>query len=336
MESRRSHGMSEALRIHREAIVVDTHCDTLLRVLPPPGSGRKPIKLEERSDEGHIDLPRLRDGGVDCQVFAIYTGWRPNPPDALLRALQLIMAFERECDENEDLVKAESYGDIMRAVEGGRIAGLLSLEGAEPLMGDPEMIRVFHRLGVRMISLTWNWRNPFADGVAASRAESRLTDLGLEAIGEMERLGIILDVSHLSDSCFWDVAEVAGRPFIASHSNCRALCNHPRNLTDDMIRAIADHGGVVGINFAPDFIHKEKATLSRVVDHIDHVVEVAGIDHVGLGSDFDGIRSTPEGLEDVSRLPGITEELLRRGYSEGEIRKILGGNHLRVFREVIG
>jgi len=336
MESRRSHGMSEALRIHREAIVVDTHCDTLLRILPPPGSGRKPIKLGERSDEGHIDLPRLRDGGVDCQVFAIYTGWRPNPPDALLRALQLIIAFERECDENEDLVKAESYGDIMRAVEGGRIAGLLSLEGAEPLMGDPEMIRVFHRLGVRMISLTWNWRNPFADGVAASRAESRLTDLGLEAIGEMERLGIILDVSHLSDSCFWDVAEVAGRPFIASHSNCRALCNHPRNLTDDMIRAIADHGGVVGINFAPDFIHKEKATLSRVVDHIDHVVEVAGIDHVGLGSDFDGIRSTPEGLEDVSRLPGITEELLRRGYSEGEIRKILGGNHLRVFREVIG
>ncbi|RLI19338.1 membrane dipeptidase [Candidatus Bathyarchaeota archaeon] len=317
-------------------MVVDTHCDTLLRILPPPGSGRKPIKLGERSDEGHIDLPRLRDGGVDCQVFAIYTGWRPNPPDALLRALQLIIAFERECDENEDLVKAESYGDIMRAVEGGRIAGLLSLEGAEPLMGDPEMIRVFHRLGVRMISLTWNWRNPFADGVAASRAESRLTDLGLEAIGEMERLGIILDVSHLSDSCFWDVAEVAGRPFIASHSNCRALCNHPRNLTDDMIRAIADHGGVVGINFAPDFIHKEKATLSRVVDHIDHVVEVAGIDHVGLGSDFDGIRSTPEGLEDVSRLPGITEELLRRGYSEGEIRKILGGNHLRVFREVIG
>ena len=336
MESRRSHGMSEALRIHREAIVVDTHCDTLLRVLPPPGSGRRPIKLGERSDEGHIDLPRLRDGGVDCQVFAIYTGWRPNPPDALLRALQLIIAFERECDENEDLVKAESYGDIMRAVEGGRIAGLLSLEGAEPLMGDPEMIRVFHRLGVRMISLTWNWRNPFADGVAASRAESRLTDLGLEAIGEMERLGIILDVSHLSDSCFWDVAEVAGRPFIASHSNCRALCNHPRNLTDDMIRAIADHGGVVGINFAPDFIHKEKATLSRVVDHIDHVIEVAGIDHVGLGSDFDGIRSTPEGLEDVSRLPGITEELLRRGYSEGEIRKILGENHLRVFREVIG
>ena len=336
MESRRSHGMSEALRIHREAIVVDTHCDTLLRVLPPPGSGRRPIKLGERSDEGHIDLPRLRDGGVDCQVFAIYTGWRPNPPDALLRALQLIMAFERECDENEGLVKAESYGDIMRAVEEGRIAGLLSLEGAEPLMGEPEMIRVFHRLGVRMISLTWNWRNPFADGVAASRAESRLTDLGLEAIGEMERLGIILDVSHLSDSCFWDVAEVAGRPFIASHSNCRALCNHPRNLTDDMIRAIADHGGVVGINFAPDFVHKGKATLERVVDHIDHVVEVAGIDHVGLGSDFDGIRSTPEGLEDVSRLPGITEELLRRGYSEGEIRKILGGNHLRVFREVIG
>lgn len=336
-ELRRTLKMSEeALRIHREAVVFDAHCDTLLQVLPTPGSGRTPRVLGERSEEGHIDLPRLKEGGVDCQIFAIYTAWRPNPPDALLRALQLVSSFQRECEENEELMRAESYSDISRAVEEGRVAGILSLEGAEPLMGDSGLIGVFHRLGVRMMSLTWNWRNPFADGLSASRAESRLTELGVEAIREMERRGIILDISHLSDSCFWDVVEVAEKPFIASHSNCRVLCDHPRNLTDDMIKAIADHGGVVGINFAPNFVHKERATLERVVDHIDHVVEIAGIDHAGLGSDFDGIRSTPEGLEDVSRLPGITEELLGRGYSEGEMKKILGGNHLRVFQETVG
>jgi len=326
----------EALRIHREAVVVDTHCDTLLQVLPPPGSGRSPRRLGERSAEGHIDLPRLREGGVDCQVFAIYTGWRPNPPEALLRALQLVAAFEEECERSEELVKAESHGDILRAAEEGRVAGVLSLEGSEPLMGDPSLIRVFHRLGVRMMSLTWNWRTPFADGLSAARAEGRLTELGVEALGEMERWGVILDVSHLTDGCFWDVVEVAERPFVASHSSCRALCDHPRNLTDEMIRAIADHGGVVGINFAPDFIDEERATLERVVDHVEHVIDVAGVDYVGLGSDFDGIRSTPEGLEDVSRMPAITAELLRRGYSEEEVRKILGENHLRVFREVMG
>lgn len=326
----------EALRVHHEAVVIDTHCDTMLQVLPPPGSGRASRRLGERSDGGHVDLPRLKEGGVDCQVFAIYTAWRPNPSDALLRALQLVSAFEKECEDNEELMRVESCSDILRAIDEGKVAGMLSLEGAEPLMGDPGLVDIFHRLGVRMISLTWNWRNTFADGLSASRAEGRLTELGVEVLQEMERLGIILDVSHLSDSCFWDVVETAKRPFIASHSNCRALCDHPRNLTDEVIKAIADHGGVIGVNFAPNFVHKEKATLERVVDHIDHVVEIAGIDHVGLGSDFDGIRSTPEGLEDISKLPGITLELLRRGYSENEIKRILGGNHLRVFKEVIG
>jgi len=188
---------------------------------------------------------------------------------------------------------------------------------------------------VRMLSFTWNWRTPFADGLSAKRAESKLTDLGVEALREMERLGIVFDVSHISDSCFWDVVDLKEGPFIASHSNCREVCDHQRNLTDDMIRALADHDGVMGMNFAPMFIDQKKATVERVVDHIDHIIELVGADHVGLGSDFDGIGSTPEGLEDATKMPNITRELVKREYSNEDIVKILGGNHLRVFKEIL-
>jgi len=320
--------------IHKEAIVVDAHCDTLMQLLPEGLWGREPRKLGERSEKGHVDLPRLVEGGVDCQVFAIYTARQENEPWALRTALRMIDAFNRECSSNEGITLALSYGDIIEANDRGRVAAILSLEGCEPLMGDPALLRIFHRLGVRMASLTWNWRNPFADGVGSKRAESRLTEAGVEALREMERLGIVYDVSHLSDSCFWDVVELKRGPFIASHSNCRAICNHPRNLTDEMIKAIAAAGGVIGMNFSPSFICEGKATVERLVDHIDHIVELVGPDHVGLGSDFDGIGTTPEGLEDVSKMPNITGELIRRGYSEKDVKKILGENFLRVFREV--
>ena len=323
-----------ALRLHKEALVVDTHCDTLMQFMPQRRSESPPRRLGERSDRGHIDLPRLVEGGVDCQTFAIYTGERVNQPGALLTALQMVDVFNRECAANEGIVHVCSYDEIFEANKSGKVAAILSIEGAEPLMGDLSVLRVFYKLGVRMLSLTWNWRTPFADGLAAKRAESKLTDLGVEAIREMERLGIVYDVSHLSDSCFWDVVEVKKGPFIASHSNCRAVCDHQRNLTDDMIKALADHGGVMGMNFAPAFVDKEKATVEKLVDHIDHIVDLVGPDHVGLGSDFDGIRTTPEGLEDVSKMPNITRELVRRGYSDDDIKKILGGNHLRVFKEV--
>lgn len=323
------------LEIHKEAILVDAHCDTLMQLLPEVGWGREPRKLGERSEKGHVDLPRLLEGGVDCQVFAIYTARQENEPWALRTALRMIEAFNRECSSNEGITLAQSYEEIIKANERGRVAAVLSLEGAEPLMGDPALLRIFHKLGVRMVSLTWNWRNPFADGVGSKRAESRLTEAGVEALREMERLGIVYDVSHLSDSCFWDVVELKRAPFIASHSNCRAICDHPRNLTDDMIRALAERGGVIGMNFSPSFISKDKATVERLVDHVDHIVELVGADHVGLGSDFDGISTTPEGLEDVSKMPNITRELLRRGYSEEDVKKILGENFLRVFKEVM-
>ena len=324
-----------ALRLHRHALVVDTHCDTLMTLIPEKERGPQPRRLGERSDQGHIDLPRLVEGGVDCQTFAIYTGEHENEPWALRTALQMVDLLDRECKANEEIVQICSYDEILAANRVGKVAALPSIAGAEPLMGDLGVLRIFHKLGVRMLSFTWNWRTPFADGLSAKRAESKLTDLGVKALREVERLGIVYDVSHLSDSCFWDVVDVKEGPFIASHSNCRAVCDHQRNLTDDMIRALADHGGVMGMNFAPAFVDKNRATVERLVDHIDHIVNLVGVDHVGLGSDFDGIGSTPEGLEDVTKMPNITRELVRRGYSDEDIEKILGGNHLRVFKEVL-
>ena len=324
-----------AVELHMESLVVDTHCDTLMQLIPQYFRGSEPRKLGERSDRGHIDLPRLVEGGVDCQCFAIYTGRQENQPGALKSALQMVDVFDRECKANTMIKQVYSYDDILKANESKKVGALLAIEGAEPLMGDLGLLRIFYQLGVRMISLTWNWRTPFADGLAAKRSESKLTDLGVNAIREMERLGIVYDASHLCDTCFWDVVEIKKGPFIASHSNCRAVRDHPRNLTDDMIAALADHKGVMGMNFAPDFISEEKPTLEKLVDHIDHVATLVGVDYVGLGSDFDGISSTPEGLEDVSKMSNVTKELMRQGYSDGEIIKILGGNHLRVFKEIL-
>jgi membrane dipeptidase len=326
----------EAIRIHGEAVVVDTHCDTLMAFMPGQYGQPPARKLGERSDKGHLDLPRMREGGVDCQTFAMYTGKREGQPDALLTAMQMTDIFYREIEENEEgIIPVTSVVEILAAKEVGKCSALLSLEGAEPLMGELGVLRDFYKLGVRMLSFTWNWRTPFADGLSASRAGSKLTDLGIKAIEEMDRLGIVLDTSHISDTCFWDIAEVKKGPFIASHSNSRTICDHRRNLTDDMLVALADHGGVAGMNFAPDFVAKEGATVEKLVDHIDYIVKKVGPDHVGLGSDFDGIGTPPVGLEDASKMPNITRELVRRKYAEEDIKKILGGNQLRVLREVL-
>jgi len=325
-----------ATRLHGEAIVVDTHCDTLMKFLEQPYGIPPARKLGEKADWGHIDLPRMIEGGVTCQTFAVYTGRRAVVPEATLVALQMVDKFYSEIEANDGIVVVTSHDEIIDAKKKGLTCGMLSMEGAEPLMGELALLRVFYRLGFRMLSFAWNYRTPFADGLNARRAESKLPELGVQALEEMERLGMIFDVSHLTDSVFWDVADVMKGPFIASHSNCRELCDHPRNLTDDMIRALAEHGGVMGMNFAPAFVDKDKATVERMVDHVDHIVDLVGPDHVGLGSDFDGIGSTPEGLEDVSKMPNMTRVMVKRGYSDEDILKILGGNHLRVFKQVIG
>jgi len=324
-----------ALELHKKAIVIDTHCDTILKFLPRITKKDARTNLGTRIDFGHLDLPRILEGGLSCQTFAIGTGFRENQPDALFTAIQLVSIFQKQCELNDIIVHIQNPLDIKKAKDEGKLSAILSLEGSECLMGDLDVLRVFYKLGIRMISFTWNWRTPFADGLYAKRSESKLTDLGVKALEEMDEIGIVFDVSHLADSCFWDVVDIKKTPFIASHSNCRKVFNHERNLTDDMIVALADHNGVIGISFYPLFISKENATVEKVVDHIDHVVDIVGPDYVGLGSDFDGIASTPEGLEDVSKIPNITRELVRREYNDEDILKILGGNHLRVFNEVM-
>jgi membrane dipeptidase len=332
------------LRLHRQSLVVDTHCDTLKCLLPqftrPRDSmwqDRSKVGFGKRSKLGHIDLPRLKQGGVDLQVFAISSERDPTPAYPLRTAMEMIEAFYTECEKYPKLVTpVTSHAEIMQANEEGKIAAMLSIEGSDVIEGHVSMLRVYHRLGVRMVGLVHSLRNLLADGVADNRTKGGLSQLGVEAVEELNRLGMIVDVSHLSDAGFWDVLDTSKEPVVASHSNSRAVCPHPRNLTDDMIRALSDKGGVIGMNFATDFVHKTKPSVETLVDHIDHIVDIVGPGHVGLGSDFDGIPATPTGLEDASKMPAITEELVKREYSEEYIRLILGGNHLRLIKEVVG
>jgi len=330
--------------LHRDSVVIDTHCDTLKCLMPvftrPRDSmwaDRSKVGMVTRSGLGHIDVPRLIEGGVTCQVFAI-SGERGRAPSHSLRtAMEMIGRFYDECEAGQGaMAPVTRSGEITKAKKAGKVAAMLSIEGCDVLEGSVEALRVYHRLGVRMVGLVHSIRNELADGVADRRTGGRLSEMGAQAVQELNRLGMIVDVSHLSDEGFWDVMELTKAPVIATHSNARAVCDHPRNMTDDMIRALADNGGVMGMNFAPAFVHPTKATLEALVDHIDHIVGLVGPDHVGLGSDFDGIPSTPEGLEDATKMPGITRELLKRGYGEGDVRKILGGNHLRLIKRVAG
>ncbi|MEM2137351.1 MAG: dipeptidase [Candidatus Methanomethylicia archaeon] len=332
--------LEEAKSIHQESIIIDGHCDTILHMFPRAGvpGGSKPRSILTRSDVGHIDIPRLMEANVTCQFFALYTEPMYKPLKATARALEMMAKFYEEVDRSEGkIIVVNNSKDIINAKADGKIAALISMEGAEPIQHNPITLRMFHKLGLRAISLTWNERNMLADGVGETRTQSKITELGLNAMEEIRRLKILLDVSHLSDSCFWDLIENFKPPIIASHSNARSICNHRRNLTDEQLKILAERGGVAGINFATSFIVSEgTATIDDVIKHIDHIINVAGIKHVGLGSDYDGISSTPIGLEDVSKLPNLTAKLLEHGYSKEDVKKILGENFLRVIREVIG
>jgi len=324
----------DSRHLHRESIVFDAHCDTLQEVL----AGKR--RLGERSEEGHMDLPRLRQGGVTAQIFALFVSPNHFPRGAASQALRLLDVFYQEMEENADqLTLATTASDIERAKVEGKVAGVLSLEGAEALEGDLGVLRAFYKLGVRNIGLTWNLRNAAADGVDETRSSSGLTNFGVQLVQEMNRLGILVDISHLSPTGVRDVLYVSEAPVIASHSNAHALCPHRRNLTDEQLEGVASKGGVVGVTFVPNFVTEDgnQATLKGVLDHIDHMVKTIGIDHVGLGSDFDGFsNANVRGLEDVTCLPKLTAGLVERGYGEEDVKKILGGNLVRVFREVVG
>lgn len=324
--------MTDARTLHFDSIVVDGHCDTLGHVAQGVRT------LGERSDRGHVDLPRLREGGVTAQVFACFVPVHEYRHGATRHALQRLDALHQSIASHPDeLLLATGAADIRRAKTEGKVAAIVGLEGAEPLEGSLEVLRCFHRLGVRNLGLTWNFRNEAADGVMEGRDAKGLTPFGFQVVEECARLGIMIDVSHLSSRGLRDVLEASRQPIIASHSNARALFDHFRNLTDAQVRAIVDRGGLIGATFAAVFLKRpyEDADIEYVLHHIDYLVQLAGPDHVMIGSDFDGAEM-PRGLEDVTHYPALTAGMLDRGHDEATIRKVLGLNFLRVFEQVTG
>jgi membrane dipeptidase len=315
------------LQLHRDAVVVDLHSDTLLVV----GGGARDVGT--RSTVGHIDLPRLREGGVDVQVFAAFV----HPREAsrgFARALELIDAFDRMVTAHRGMVgRATTVQQIESTVRAGRIAGVLSIENGDALGGQVDNLAVLYRRGVRVMGLTWNASNALADG-ALDHRHGGLTPLGKAVVTRMQTLGIVIDVSHLSEQSFWDVLAASTGPVMATHSDAAAIVPHPRNLTDAQLRALAARGGVVGVNFYP--AHSGGASIEHILRQIDYMVKIMGVDHVALGSDFDGFTQSVRGLEDAAKMPTLTAGLAARGYTPDQIKKILGGNALRVFKQVWG
>ncbi len=319
------------LSLHYDALVIDGHCDSIGDQLE---RGRW---LGDRSEDGHVDLPRLREGGIDVQFFACYV---PKPyqrhgavTHALERLDQLHLLAEQLPDQ---FILARSVEDILHAKSTGKIAGIAGLEGAEALDASIGVLRQFYRLGLRNLGLAWNYRNAACDGVAESRTNGGLTEFGVKVVEECNQLGILLDVSHLSAAGVEDVLTISQRPIIASHSNANAMCEHPRNLTDAQMEAIAARGGVIGVTFVDSFLNRqnpEQASLDDVIANIEYMLGIVGPEHVALGSDFDGWSLARE-LKDASCYPLITQRLVERGHNAHSIRKILGENLLRVIRSV--
>ena len=307
----------------------DLHCDALYKMML---DHRLSFADAGGAESGGLDVTadRLRAGGVDLQVFAIYL---EEPlslrPETALRAADL---FWEKVLSVPGFRLVRTAGDLDEAERKGEIAALLSLEGADSLRGQWWALRLLHRLGLRLLGLTWNHANWAADGVMEPRGGG-LTAAGRQLVRECEALGILLDVSHLSERGFWDLADMAGRPFFASHANARSVCDHPRNLTDDQIRAIIAVDGVIGVTFVPEFLaDRGGATIDDVLRHAERVCELGGADHLGFGSDFDGIDRHVAGLEHPGRYPDLAEALLRR-YPESMVRQFLGGNVRRFLRK---
>jgi membrane dipeptidase len=367
---------AKARDLHFRSLVMDTHTDTTQRFLDGD------FDLAARHADGSVDIPRMREGGLGAIFFAVWIKGTITGPEAVKRALAQIAAIRRQVARHpDDLALAVTAADIGSARAAGKIAVLTAVEGGHMMNGDLDVLREFASLGVSYMTLTHNQNTDWADASTAKPSHDGLSEFGKRAIAEMNRLGMIVDVSHISDKALYDVLEVSEAPVLASHSSCHALCQTPRNLSDGMIEALAARNGVMQINFHMGFLSQEfrdaekaqpelgkqmeaeavrrcgeneacqilesdkivrgfvaEGRLPRVdwkliVDHIDHAVKVAGIDHVGIGSDFDGAEM-PYGMEDAACLPRITDALLRRGYSEAGIEKILGGNALRLMQDV--
>ena len=312
----------------------DAHIDTLSKML---GFGHE--RFSDVPADSHVTAARLRRSKVGVAVFALFTERHDPRLPPPLRVLRMIdMAYSLASDNAELIEIATDIKSIKRARQSGRIALVLSIENGIAVETDPALLRNFHRLGVRMMSLTWNYRNRLGDGVVGSPARRRgLTALGRETMREMDRLGMIVDVSHLSERTFWDVMEATNAPVVATHSNARKICKHPRNLTDDQIRAISESGGFIGLNFCPDFLRLGgEASMRDVVRHARHIVEVGGTKVLAVGSDFDGIYGVPKGLEHIGKMGSLATALRRAGFSGAEVEAIANRNFLRVFKDVCG
>lgn len=371
---------SDPLTIHRRAIVIDMHADTTQRLVD------ENVDLAERLPDGHLDAVRAKEGGLDAQFFSIWVEpelFGGGGERAVKRAdVQIQAVRDLTARHPETWELATTAADVRRIAGAGKIAALMGMEGGYAIDEKIANVERFYQMGVRYLSPAWSVSTSWAGSSGDEAGKTRgLNDFGKQVIREMNRLGIMVDVSHLSDRAFWDIVNTSTRPVIATHSGCRAITNVPRNLTDEMIVALAKTGGVINVIFYPEHLepgysekkkkvdaeiaaqvqrasdeekgdaaHKKLArdrvrrdeylkrlppvSVARIVDHIDHIVKLVGIDHVGIGSDFDGVQVVPADMKSVADLPNLTKELLKRGYSESDIDKILGGNMLRVMEEV--
>jgi membrane dipeptidase len=371
---------TSTVAVHRPAIAIDMHADTPQRMLD------EDVDLAHRLAGGQLDSVRAREGGLDAQFFSIWVEpqlFGGGGPGAIRRADNQIAAVRRLAERHPETWEvATSAGEIRRIVAAGKLAALLGLEGGYAIDERLENVERYYKLGVRYLSPTWSVSTSWAGSSGDEMGKARgLNEFGKQVIVEMNRLGMMIDVSHVSDKTFWDIIGTSRKPVIASHSASRAIAPVPRNLDDEMIRAVARTGGVLCVIFYPEFlepgwsekreqvdreiaplvqraseaesgdaVHKKLArdrvrreeyarrlppvSVSRLVDHIDHIVKLVGVDHVGIGSDFDGVQAALSDLASVADLPNLTRELLRRGYTEQDVDKILGGNVLRVMEEV--
>jgi membrane dipeptidase len=364
-----------ARQLHFSSIVIDTHDDTTQRLI------WEHFDLGHRDASGNIDIPRMREGGLGAIFFSIWLPGTITGQEAVKQALEQIDAVREQVRlHSKDLMLATTAADIRRAHAEGKIAALMGVEGGHMIASDLGVLRKYAALGVRYLTLTHSVNDEWADSSTDKAAHNGLTDFGKDVVRELNRLGVMVDISHVSDKTFYDALAVSQGPMIASHSSCRALCDAPRNMSDDMIRALAAKGGVIQINYHVGFLSQEfrdaankseelkaanaemqkrcgpneacqilegerltrrlvaegklpRVSWGKIIEHIDHAVKVGGVDHVGLGSDFDG-SNLPYGMDDASHLPQITDALLKQGYSEGDVQKILGGNTLRVMEQV--
>lgn len=317
--------------LHSKAIVIDLHNDVLEKVV---GDG---YQLGVRHNYNHSDIPRFFEGGVDAQMFVIWVDAGSYLNIAYQQALEFVTAFNNQLALNSNtLAQALKVDEIFQINAQKKLAGVLVIEGGHAIENDLEKLKELYRQGMRYMTITWNNSTDWAISAQDPRSTTHgLSNFGKQVICTLDSLGVIIDVSHVGIKTIQDILTITKNPIIASHSAVRALREHYRNLYDDQIRAIANTGGVIGVVFYPAFLSSSgRADIKTVIAHINYIVNLVGIDHVALGSDFDGIGSTPVGLEDVSRLPDLTLELLKHGYSNAEVKKILGENFLRVFREV--